>query len=215
MVIIQAAMSTSSIQAIIFDFGGVLLDWNPRHVYRRYFADPDEMERFLVEIDFASWNQQQDGGRPFAEGVSELSGRFPQHAALIRAYHEHWEDSVSGPIPGTVEILRALKAAGHPVYGLSNWSAETFPLAYRKYDVFRLLDGYIISGDVGVVKPDPLIFDLLLQQVGRPAAACLLIDDSVQNIETAQRLGFQTILFRSPDSLAEELHHLALLPAGG
>jgi 2-haloacid dehalogenase len=208
-------MSPSSIQAIVFDFGGVLLDWNPRHVYRRFFDDPQQIDAFLAEIGFAEWNSQQDGGRPFAEGVRELSSRFPQHARLIRAYHEYWEDSVSGPIPGSVDILRELKTAGYPVYGLSNWSAETFPLAYRKYDVFQLLDGYIISGDVGLVKPDPRIFQLVVQKFGVPAHSCLLIDDSAQNIETATTAGFQTVLFRSPEDLRAELRHLGVLPRLG
>jgi len=204
-------MLSSLIHAIIFDFGGVLVDWNPHNLYRRFFDDPRAMDQFLSEIHFAEWNLLQDKGRPFAEGVAELSARFPQHAHLIRAYHEHWEDSVAGPIPGSVEILRALKAEGHPVYGLSNWSAETFPLAYRKYDFFRILDGYIISGDVGLVKPDPAIFNLMIDKIGYPASACLLIDDSAQNTEVARQLGFETILFRSPKVLAAELRQLRLL----
>jgi 2-haloacid dehalogenase len=199
-------MPTSPIQAIIFDFGGVLLDWNPHNLYRPFFDETRQIDQFLSEIHFAEWNLQQDKGRPFAEGVAELSARFPQHARLIHAYHERWEDSITGPIPGCVEILRALKAAGYAVYGLSNWSAETFPLAYRKYDFFRLLDGYVISGDVGLVKPDPAIFQLMIQKIGRPAGECLLIDDSAQNIAAAKELGFETILFRSPGQLREELH---------
>src|SRR5512138_1512776 len=119
-------MHTSPIQAIVFDFGGVLLEWNPRHLYRRFFDDPRKIDDFLAEVHFSEWNEHQDKGRPFAEGVAELSGRFPHYAHLIRAYHEHWEESVPGPIEGSVEILRALKKAGRRVYGLSNWSSETF-----------------------------------------------------------------------------------------
>ncbi len=199
------------IQAIIFDFGGVLLDWDPHNVYRRFFDEPRQIDQFLAEVNFPEWNVQQDKGRPFEEGVTELSARFPQHAHLIRAYHEHWEDSIVGPIPGSVEILRALKAAGYSIYGLSNWSAETFPIAYRKYDFFRLLDGYIISGEVRLVKPDPAIFNLMVEKTGCPAGKCLLIDDSAQNIEVARQLGLQTILFRSAPQLGEELRKLGLL----
>jgi 2-haloacid dehalogenase len=143
--------------------------------------------------------------------VAELSARFPQHTDLIRTYHERWEDSITGPIPGMVDILRDLKAAGYGVYGLSNWSAETFPLARRKYDLFDLLDGYIISGAVGLVKPDPAIFDLTLEMVGCPARECLLIDDSTVNIDAARRLGFETILFHSADRLRAKLRQTGLL----
>jgi 2-haloacid dehalogenase len=204
-------MPASHIKAFIFDFGGVLIGWDPHNLYRPFFDEPQQIDQFLSEIDFANWNMQQDRGRPFVEGVAELSARFPQHAHLIRAYHERWEDSITGPIPGMVEILKTLKAAGYTVYGLSNWSAETFPVAYRKYDFFRLLDGYIISGDVHLVKPDPAIFRLTLDMIGRPANECLLIDDSPQNVEAAQRLGFTSILFRSAQALDQELHNLGLL----
>jgi 2-haloacid dehalogenase len=204
-------MPTSPVKAFIFDFGGVLIGWDPHNLYRPFFDEPQQIDQFLSEIDFANWNMQQDKGRPFVEGVAELSERFPQHAHLIRAYHERWEDSITGPIPGMVEILKTLKAAGYSVYGLSNWSAETFPVAYRKYDFFRLLDGYIISGDVHLVKPDPAIFRLTLDMIGRSANECLLIDDSPQNVDAAQELGFTAILFRSAQALDQELHKRGLL----
>jgi len=203
-------MIASRIQTIIFDFGGVLLDWNPHNLYRRFFDEPHRIDQFLSEIHFPEWNLQQDKGRPFADGVAELSARFPQHAHLIRAYHEHWEDSITGPIPGSVEILRGLKAAGYSIYGLSNWSAETFPIAYRKYDFFKLLDGYTISGEVRLAKPDPAIYNLVLKKIGRSAQECLLIDDSSENIEVAKGLGFETILFHSPEQLGVELRKLGL-----
>ncbi len=204
-------MPTPSIQAIVFDFGGVLLDWNPRHLYRRYFDDPRRMEDFLAEIGFSEWNTEQDKGRPFAEGVAELSARFPQHARLISLYHERWEESVSGPIPGSIEILHQLKAAGHRLYGLSNWSAETFPIARRKYNVFDLLDGYVISGDVGMAKPDPAIFQYLADKIGCMPAECLFVDDHQPNIDAARAVGYQVHLFRSPEHLAEELRKMGLL----
>ncbi len=205
-------MSLPTIQAIVFDFGGVLLDWNPRHLYRRVFDDPRRMEEFLAEIHFSEWNFEQDKGRPFAVGVEELSARFPQHAQLIRLYHERWEESVSGTIPGSVEILRQLKAAGRRLYGLSNWSAETFPIARRKYrQVFDRLDGYVISGQVGLAKPDPAIFRYLAEQIHRLPSECLMIDDHEPNIDAARQVGYQTILFRSPEQLAGELRKLGLL----
>lgn len=203
---------TTLIKAIIFDFGNVLLEWNPRLVYRRYFPNDDEgMEKFLHEVSFMDWNAQQDKGRTFAEGVAELSKQFPHYADLIQAYHDNWEHSIGHYFEGTIEIMRKLKKAGYPLYGLSNWSAETFPIAQQKYDFFDLLDDRVISGEVGMIKPEPEIFALLLEKIGRPAHECLFIDDAIANIEQAQKLGFATIQFQSSDQLAEELHKLHIL----
>ena len=203
---------TSQIKAIIFDFGNVLLEWNPRYVYQRYFPnDPEGMERFFKEVDFAAWNLQQDKGRPFAEGVAILSEKFPHYAQLIQAYHENWTDSIGAAYSGTIEILKQLKQAGYPLYGLSNWSAETFPYAREKYGFFDLFDDFVISGAVGQVKPDPEIFKIMLKKIGKPAEECLFIDDSLTNINQAQKMGFGTIHFLSPEQLAVALHELKIL----
>lgn len=197
---------TSPIKALIFDFGNVLLEWNPRYVYQRYFPDdPEGMERFFREVNFADWNLQQDKGRPFKEGVAVLSREFPHYSHLIQAYHDLWIHSVGGAIAGTVEILKRLKKAGYPLYGLSNWSAETFPHARQKHDFFDLLDDMVISGEVGHIKPEPEIFQILLDKIGRPPDECLFIDDSLANIGQAQKLGFATILFQSPQQLETSL----------
>jgi 2-haloacid dehalogenase len=198
---------TSPINAIIFDYGNVLLEWNPRFVYQRYFPDdPEGMERFFREVNFADWNLQQDKGRAFREGVAVLSRDFPHYSHLIQAYHDLWIDSVGGAIAGTVDILRRLKKAGYALYGLSNWSAETFPRARKKYDFFDLFDDMVISGEVGHIKPEPEIFQILLNRIGRPAVECLFIDDAPVNIEQAEKLGFATILFESPQQLESRLH---------
>lgn len=203
---------TSHIKAIIFDFGNVLLEWNPRNVYQRYFPDdPEGMERFFEEVNFADWNLQQDKGRPFAEGVAILSQQFPHHSHLIQAYHDHWVESVGGSIAGTVRILEQLKQAGYSLYGLSNWSAETFPYARKKYDFLDLLDDIVISGEVGYIKPDPEIFQIILEKIGRPAQECLFIDDSLTNINQAQKMGFETIHFQSPEQLETSLRQLKIL----
>ncbi len=201
----------SSIKAIVFDFGGVLLKWDPHKLYRRFFDQPGQIDQFLAEINFSSWNAEQDRGRPFAEGVAVLSSQFPQYAHLIRAYYEHWEDSIVGPIPGTVDILNELKQAGYSLYGLSNWSIETYPRIQCKYDFFSVFDGTILSGNVKLIKPDPAIFNLTLKKINRTATECLLIDDSEANINTAKQIGFVTILFKSPEQLRTELHRLNLL----
>jgi 2-haloacid dehalogenase len=203
---------TSPIKAIIFDFGNVLLEWNPRNVYQRYFPDdPEGMEHFLEEVDFMNWNAQQDKGRTFAEGVALLSEKFPHHAELIQAYHDNWKDSIGTSYTGTVKLLKELKQAGYPVYGLSNWSAETFPYARQKYDFFELLDDIVISGHVGHIKPDPEIFQILLEKIGYPAQECLFIDDAPTNIDQAWKMGFETILFQSSEQLEIELRKLNLL----
>ena len=202
----------SRIKAIIFDFGGVLLDWNPRNLYQRFFPDqPQAMEDFLTEIHFYEWNAQQDKGRPFVEGIAELSMQFPQYAQLIQAYYDNWEDSVTGSIPGTVDILRKLKQDGRRLYGLSNWSAETFPRARQDYPFFDWFDDIFLSGNVKLNKPDPAIFNLLLSKISYLARECLLIDDSQANIDTAKELGFVTIHFTSPEDLQTELQRLDLL----
>jgi 2-haloacid dehalogenase len=202
---------SQTIKAIIFDFGNVLLEWNPRHVYRRFFQSEEEMEKFLHDVDFTDWNLQQDKGRPFAEGVSELSKQFPQYAELIQAYHDNWIHSIGNSLTGTIEIMKRLKKAGYQLYGLSNWSAETFPMARRKYDFFNLLDDIVISGEVGAIKPEPAIFEIMLKRIGRPAAECLFIDDALANIEAARAMGFATVHFQSPERLENELHLLELL----
>ncbi|MCC7165791.1 MAG: HAD family phosphatase [Anaerolineae bacterium] len=199
------------VRAIVFDFGGVLIDWNPWYLYRDYFKDEAAMHAFLNEIEFADWNHEQDRGRPFAEAVVIHSEKYPQHADLIRVYDERWADSIGGAIGATVEILRALKRRGYPLFGLSNWSAEKFVLVRERFPFFDLFDTIVLSGQVKLAKPDPRIFELLLEQTGCRAEECLFIDDAEKNIKAAQALGFQIIHFDSPEQLADELERLDLL----
>jgi 2-haloacid dehalogenase len=203
---------SSSRPALVFDFGGVLIDWNPRYLYRKVFNnDEKSVERFFNEVGFFEWNQLQDAGRPFSEAVSDLCARHPQHCDLIRLYDERYEESIGGPIAASVEILRKLHAAGYHLFGLSNWPAEKFQVVRHKYDFFSWFDAIIISGEVRLAKPDPRIFHLLLDRIARPAADCLMIDDSSANIQTAQSLGFRTILFQSPQQLHEQMQLLGHL----
>jgi 2-haloacid dehalogenase len=197
---------------IVFDFGGVLLDWNPRNVYRKLFGGDDEaMEAFLQEVDFYAWNHQQDIGRPFAEGVADLSGRFPHRAPLIAAFAERWEESICGPILGTVAILDALRAMRYSLYGLTNWSAETFPRIRPKHEFLNWFEDIVVSGEVGLAKPDPAIYHILLQRAGATADQCLFIDDSVANVAVAVELGFKAILFQTPQQLRDELTQRGVL----
>ena len=203
---------TSQIKAVVFDFGGVLLRWDPRNLYSRFFPEePQAMEDFLAEIGFMEWNAQQDKGRPFAEAVASLSKQFPHHAHLINAYQENWKESITGTIDGTVELLRMLKETGISLYGLSNWSAETFAMVNHEFKFFNLFDEIVLSGEVKLIKPEPEIFELFLQKIGKPADQCLFIDDSEANIATARKLGFDTVHFISPEHLQNELRIRQLL----
>jgi 2-haloacid dehalogenase len=195
-----------TVSAVVFDFGGVLVDWNPHHLYRKFFgADPERTDRFLNEIGFSEWNQQLDKGRPFAEGVAELAQRFPAYQELIRAFDQRWEETLAGPIKPTVDILRTLKESGRPLYGLSNWSAEKFAIIRHKYDFFEWFKFIVLSGEEKLIKPDPRIFEILLRKSGRTAGDCLFVDDSATNIAAARKLGFETVHFQSPAQLQTEL----------
>jgi 2-haloacid dehalogenase len=203
---------TSQIKAVIFDFGGVLLKWDPRNLYSRFFpGQPQAMEDFLAEVSFIEWNTQQDKGRPFAEGIASLSKQFPHRAHLINAYYENWKESISGIFEGTVELLQMLKQNGYRLYGLSNWSAETFYIVRHDYEFFNLFEEIILSGEAKLIKPEPEIYDLCLQKIGKPVNQCLFIDDSEANIITAKKLGFDTVHFKSPEHLKNELQIRQLL----
>ena len=203
---------SSTIHAIIFDFGGVLVNWDPHRVFLKYFSNNTRaVDNFLAEINFSAWNLSQDKGYPFAQAVTDLSAQFPHYAHLIRAYNEQWEETITGSIPGTVELLHRLKAVGYELYGLSNWSAEKFAIVRHKYGLFELFDDIVVSGEVKLVKPDPAIFQYLLQKIDRIPQECLLIDDSPQNIEAAQKMGFVTHHFTSPARLELELQQMGVL----
>jgi HAD superfamily hydrolase (TIGR01509 family) len=196
-----------NLPTIIFDFAGVLIAWEPRKLFRQFFPnDPAGMERFLEEVDFYNWNAQFDWGFPIAQGVAELSQRFPAYSYLIHAYEDLWEQSLVGAIEPTVAILQDLKQAGYPLYGLSNWSAEKFYQVCDHYPFFDWFDDKVISGEVKLAKPDPRIFELILSKIGQPAEECLFIDDTLENIVAARSMGFQAIHFESPEQLRAELY---------
>ncbi len=201
--------------AIVFDFGGVLVDWSPYYLYRKLLADDAAITQFLSEIRFYEWNLEQDRGRSFDEGVAVLSAQFPQYANLIAAYHLRYAEAISGPIAGTVEVLRALKEAGYPLYGLSNWATEKFNLVRPHYGFFDWFDDIMLSAAVKLVKPDPQIYNLFLRLIRRTAEDCVYIDDSAPNVAVAQRLGFTAIHFASSAQLQLELDRLGVLPSNG
>lgn len=206
-------MSEAERPVIVFDLGGVLIDWNPRHLYRKLFDHEAAMERFLEEVCHSAWNEEQDRGRTFADAIEEAVLRHPDHRALIEAYHLRWDEMLAGPIEDSVAILDALAAAGYELHALTNWSAETFPIARARYPFLELFTTILVSGEECLIKPDARIFALLLERIAHPAEACVYIDDSPRNAAAAQALGFDAIRFTGAVGLRAELVRRKLLPA--
>jgi 2-haloacid dehalogenase len=197
--------------AVVFDLGGVLIDWDPRYLYRQLFDDPDEMEAFLAEVTTAEWNGHQDSGRPWAEAVELLVAEYPNRRELIEAFHLRWPEMLAGEIPGTVDVLADLHATDVRLVALSNWSAEMFPFARERFDFLAWFEGIVISGDVGVNKPDRRIYEHLAGQFGLDPAATVFIDDSPANVDAATDFGFCAIQFTNAAALRLELTRLGLL----
>jgi 2-haloacid dehalogenase len=197
--------------AVVFDLGGVLIDWDPRLLYRKLLADEAAVEEFLATVCTPEWNAEQDRGRPFAEAVAELVERHPAHAAAITAYHERWTEMLGGEIPGTVAVLAELRAAGVPLYALSNWSAETFRLTRGRFPFLEWFDGLVVSGEEGVTKPDRRVFELLIERFGLVPAATLFVDDSAANVTAARDLGLDAVRFRDAAGLRRDLTARGLL----
>jgi 2-haloacid dehalogenase len=200
-----------STKAVVFDLGGVLIDWDPRYLYRKLLADEAAVEEFLATVCTPEWNAEQDRGRPFAEGIAELVERHPVHAAAITAYHERWPEMLGGGIPGVVELLAELRAAGVPLYALTNWSTETFGVARERFEFLDWFDGVVVSGEERMVKPDPAIFRLLLDRFGLAPEGALFVDDSPANVAAARELGFDAVQFHGPDRLRRDLRERGLL----
>lgn len=198
-------------KTIVFDFGGVLIDWNPRNLYKKIFSSETEMEWFLENICTTEWNLRIDAGKPFAVSVAERSSQYPEWTAEIEAFHKRWPEMLGGEIPGTVEILEEIIQKGYKVYGLTNWSAETFPIAQGRYPSLNLMDGIVVSGEEKLIKPDPEIFRVLLEKYNLNAENCIFIDDNLHNIEASRKLGFEAIHYKDPDGLRDALSWLGVL----
>ena len=196
----------------VFDLGGVLLDWNPRHLYRKLFAgDEAAMEHFLATVCTHEWNRCQDAGRSFAEGGRLLTAEHPDKVELIDAYGARFDEMIAGPIAGMVEILAELRDRGTPLYGLTNWSAETYPPARERFAFLSWFRGILVSGEVGVIKPDPRIFEVLIERFAINPENAVYIDDVEANVAAAQPFGIHAIQFTTPARLRRELAPLGLL----
>jgi 2-haloacid dehalogenase len=198
----------------VFDLGGVLIEWDPRHLYRRLFnGDEEAMENFLATVCTPEWNRCQDAGRSFAEAEAEAIARHPDKRALITAWWEHFDEMAPGAIEGTVAVLARLRARGVPLYALSNWSAETFPMTRPLFPFLDEMDGILISGEVGVGKPDPAIFREFIARFGIVPAETVYIDDWDLNIATAVGLGLVAIQFIDAAQLRADLRRLGVIVA--
>lgn len=189
---------------VVFDLGGVLVDWNPDYLYRKLIPDATERSWFLAEVCNGAWNAQQDRGRDWETAIAEKVAQFPQHAALIRAYRDRWIETIGGRIEATVAVLDELKAHSVPLYALTNWAADTFQEARHIVPLDRF-DGVVVSGEVKMMKPEPEIFRHLLTKFGLQAPDCLFIDDMPYNTAAAANLGFQIVTFTGAAALRQDL----------
>ena len=205
---------TARPNAVVFDLGGVLIDWNPRYLYRQLFdGDDAAMERFLAEVTTPEWNLQQDAGRTWDEAVEALTRQHPEHAELIAAYRDRWTETLGEAIGPTVAVLDELRQTGVRLFALSNWSAETFPVARPRYPFLEWFEGIVISGEVGITKPDERVYRHLLDRFGLDAASTVFIDDSAANVRAAQEVGMIALRFEGGDALRSALAGLGLLGA--
>lgn len=202
-------------KVVVFDFGGVLIDWNPDYLYRKLIADEFERRRFLTEVCSMDWVVQQDGGQPIDKGTGELVARFPEHEALIRAFYARWHEMIGGVIAEGAALVEKLEAAGVPLFGLTNWSAETFPWAWERFDVLRRFRDIVVSGHVKLVKPDPAIYAEMFSRIERhlPGVApneIVFIDDNIKNARAATSLGWQGVHHTSAATTESRLRELGV-----
>lgn len=199
------------IKNIVFDYGAVLLDWNPHHLYDRYFGSSEKADWFLENVCTYEWNVQHDAGKPVAEGTDELVALHPEWEKEIRMYYGCFMEMIGGQIPGMEELVREYKGRGYHVYGLTNWSAETFALVRDVYPVFGLMEGMVVSGEEHVMKPDRRIYDLLVSRYGLKPEECVFIDDNENNVRGAREAGWQAIRFQDASQLRSALDALLKL----
>jgi len=200
------------INTIIFDLGAVLIDWNPHYMYRTIFSDEEEMKNFLATVTTSDWNEEQDAGRSLAEGTEILVKQFPEHEANIRAFYGRWDEMLGEAFDDTVEIFKELKESGkYKIYALTNWSAETFPVALERFEFFHWFDGVVVSGAEKMRKPAPEFYQLLLDRYHVKADEALFIDDNHRNILAAEKLGIHCVHFVGAEDLRERLESLTLL----
>ena len=190
---------------VIFDFGNVLVRWEPELVYKEYFGDEAKAWWFLRHVVDATWRNRIDAGESTAACTAELAGRFPEYREAIELFDSRYFDMLTGEVPGMRELLHELQTSGCQLYGLTNWSMETFPEARRRFAILQMIDRYVVSAAERLVKPDPRLFRVLLDRYGLRAEECTFVDDNPDNVAAARRLGMRGIVFTNADNLRKEL----------
>ena len=200
------------ITTIVFDLGGVLVDWNPEYIYLDVFkGDQDKVDWFLNNICTSEWNEKQDAGRTLEEATDLLVNQYPQYEVWIRIYYDKWEKMLAGPIQETVDLLNKLKADNkYRLLALTNWSSETFPIALERFEFLKLFEGIVVSGDEKTRKPLPKIYEILLDRYELSPENCVFIDDNFDNIRAAKKFGIYGIHYNSPSQLKEELSRIKI-----
>lgn len=205
-------MVSTNIDTIIFDLGGVLIDWNPRYLFKKLFDSEQEMDYFFDNIATFDWNEQQDGGKLIKDATEELVVQHPDYEVFIRAYYGRWKEMLGGAIEGTVELLQALKNSGeYRLFALTNWSAETYPIAIEQFEFLQWFDDVLVSGREKIKKPDPKIYQLTLERFKIDAHKAIFIDDNLRNVKAAEQQGITSIHFKSPKQLKDILSKKGIL----
>ncbi|UYQ94019.1 HAD family phosphatase [Chitinophaga horti] len=205
-------MEHKTYHTIIFDLGAVLVDWNPRYLYKKIFTDEKEMEHFLANVCTSDWNEEQDGGRRLQEATDLLVAQHPTFETQIRAFYGRWPEMLNGALEGTVEIFRQLNESGkYKIYALTNWSDETFPIAMEIYPFFKWFDGILVSGTEKMRKPHAAFYQLLLDRFSIDAKHAIFIDDNLRNVKAAEDFGIESIHFTSPEALETVLKEKQIL----
>ena len=199
------------VEAVLFDLGNVLLDWNPRYYYGQFFANEHALARFLAEVVSPEWILEMDRGTPMDRAIAERQRQFPEHAELIARWKEGWPEMLRGEIAGTVAIVEELRSHGRRLYALTNFSAETFPIARGRFPSLRLFADAVVSGEIGLVKPDPRIFALAIERCQVSPARTVYVDDLPANVSAGRAAGLHALHFTTPERLRADLRALGAL----
>lgn len=190
---------------VIFDFGNVLVQWHPEKVYAEHFGDEARAWWFLRHVCDAAWRNRIDAGESTAACIEELKAKQPEYAEAIELYRSRWREMLTDEVPGMRDVINDLHNRGHEIYGLTNWSMETFPAARERFGILQMIDRYVVSGAEGLVKPDARLFRVLLDRYHLKAEQCVFVDDNPDNVAAANALGMEGIVFTSADSLRKHL----------
>ena len=190
---------------IIFDFGNVLVEWHPERVFAQYFGDEAKSWWFMRHIADNQWRLRIDSGESYTQCVAELQARYPEYAQAIELYHSKWLEMLTGEMPGMRQLVEELILEKYEIFGLTNWSMETFPTAREHFSILRLIDRYVVSGAEGFVKPDPRLFQILLDRYNLKAEESIFVDDNPDNVAAARKMGMKGIVFTGADALRKEL----------